>query len=78
MARHVRIGARSLRGERLSPSFTIIGTMRGGTTGMFDYLCSHPYVAAPFRKEVHYFDFNWHRSSFVVQGSLSARLGSTA
>jgi lipopolysaccharide transport system ATP-binding protein len=63
MARQVQIGARSLRAERLSPSFTIIGTMRGGTTGMFDYLCSHPNVAAPFRKEVHYFDFNWHRSS---------------
>ena len=32
MARQVRIGARSLRAERLTPSFTIIGTMRGGTT----------------------------------------------
>jgi hypothetical protein len=39
----------------------IIGTMRGGTTALFDYLSRHPNVSAPLRKEVHYFDFNWHR-----------------
>jgi hypothetical protein len=39
----------------------IVGTMRGGTTALFDYLCRHPDVLAPLRKEVHYFDFNWHR-----------------
>ena len=37
------------------PTFLIIGTMKGGTTSLFEYLRIHPEVAMAEDKEVHYF-----------------------
>ena len=41
---------------RLLPSFLIIGTQKGGTTSLYNYLIQHPFVASAFAKEVHFFD----------------------
>ncbi|HET6796257.1 MAG TPA: sulfotransferase domain-containing protein [Gemmatimonadales bacterium] len=52
------------------PSVLIIGTQKGGTTSLFNYLAQHPDVSPPLTKEVHYFDFNyvrginWYRGRF--------------
>ena len=46
---------------RLLPAFIIIGTQRGGTTSLFNYLCQHPSIAAPRHREIHYFDRNFGR-----------------
>lgn len=62
-ARLARIRLRaSSGGERIAPSFLIVGAMKGGTTSLFQYLLAHPGVAAPIVKEIHYFNFNWSRS----------------
>ena len=54
------------------PSFLVIGAQRAGTTSLFYYLCSHPDVARPATKEIHFFDDNywrgadWYRSFFAL------------
>lgn len=55
---------------RLMPDFIIIGTQRGGTTSLYNYLAHHPNIAAASIKEVHFFDKNyfkgltWYRAQF--------------
>jgi hypothetical protein len=53
----VRDGVRrSTARWRVLPDFVIIGTHKGGTTSLYDYLAGHPHVVPAFEKEVHYFD----------------------
>jgi hypothetical protein len=56
---------------RLLPDFIIIGTQRGGTTSLYNYLADHPGIAAASIKEVHFFDTShykqgptWYRAHF--------------
>jgi hypothetical protein len=56
---------------RLLPDFIIIGTQRGGTTSLYNYLAEHPGVGAASIKEVHFFDTPhyrqgkaWYRAHF--------------
>jgi hypothetical protein len=70
-------------GSRQLPDFLLIGTKRGGTTSMFNYLLQHPLVAPMFPasqlKSPHYFDINygkglaWYRSHFPTS-AYRARL----
>lgn len=46
---------------RQLPDFIIIGAQKGGTTSLYAYLCEHPQVLPAFSKEVHYFDYNFHK-----------------
>ncbi len=46
---------------RRMPDFIIIGTQKGGTTSLFDYLKQHPQTSMSIAKEVHYYDFNYHK-----------------
>ncbi|UCD30635.1 MAG: sulfotransferase domain-containing protein [Planctomycetota bacterium] len=52
------------------PDFIVIGTQKGGSTSMYQYLASHPYVVPSWRKEVDFFDLyyskgvSWYRSFF--------------
>ncbi|HSR95311.1 MAG TPA: sulfotransferase domain-containing protein [Solirubrobacterales bacterium] len=39
----------------------IVGTQKGGTTSLHEYLAEHPCVSPPVTKEVHYFDHAHHR-----------------
>jgi hypothetical protein len=54
------------------PDFLIIGAPKCGTTSLFQYLCGHPNLKRPTRKEIHYFDENfrrgvaWYRRHFPV------------
>jgi hypothetical protein len=54
------------------PDFLIIGAPKCGTTSLFEYLCGHPEMARPARKEIHYFDeyygrgLAWYRTHFPV------------
>src|SRR3954467_10778491 len=41
------------------PSVLIIGTQKGGTTSLFNYVAEHPDVLQPIGKEVHYFDLHY-------------------
>jgi hypothetical protein len=57
---------------RLLPDFLIIGTQKGGTTSLYNYLQAHPAIASAARKEVHFFDrrcnlnrgLAWYRGHF--------------
>lgn len=65
---------------RRLPDFLIIGTQRGGTTSLYEYLCRHPQVAAAAEKEIHYFDFQlsrgpaWYRAHFPWRWPLRRRI----
>ncbi len=60
----VRYGQRT-SDRRALPDFLIIGTKRGGTTSLWNYLIQHPLVPRLFpawnTKTSHYFEENWHR-----------------
>lgn len=43
------------------PDVIVIGAQKCGTTSLYHYLSQHPAVFRPKRKEVHYFDSNYHR-----------------
>ncbi|MBE3636716.1 sulfotransferase family protein [Mangrovicoccus algicola] len=53
------------------PDFLILGTMKGGTTSLYDHICRHPRVAARRPKEIHYFSLrrdlgeDWYRGFFA-------------
>ena len=84
--RGVGLGTAGLRG---SPDFLIIGTKRGGTTSLFNYLLMHPGVRGLFpavrgKKSTDYFfkhharGERWYRSHFqtrIHRRALSHRLG---
>lgn len=56
--------------NRYPPKFLIIGTQKGGTTSLYDYMIQHPSILPVERKEIHYYDFNptkgiaWYMSFF--------------
>ena len=43
------------------PNFIICGTQKGGTTALYYYLKEHPEIFMSSKKEVHFFDLNWHK-----------------
>jgi hypothetical protein len=43
------------------PDAVIIGGQKCGTTSLYHYLQQHPAVFRPKKKEIHYFDNNYHR-----------------
>ncbi|MEU5567049.1 sulfotransferase family protein [Micromonospora musae] len=77
--------------RRPLPDFLIIGTKRGGTTSLWNYLVQHPLVPRLFpawnTKASHYFEENWrrgepwYRSHFPTQRqreTLASRHGGPA
>src|ERR1700686_2590742 len=46
---------------RLLPDFLVIGTQRGGTTSLYNYLQTHPCIEPSSTKEIHFFDRRFHR-----------------
>ncbi len=52
------------------PEFFIVGTMKGGTTILYDFICMHPDVKKAKQKEIHYFSLypdnglEWYISHF--------------
>ena len=75
------VRGRAFRRRRLTaplravPDFFVVGAMKSGTSSLFHYLCQHPLVAAPLRKEVHYFSHGrhlgktdgWYRAHFPLR-----------
>jgi len=61
--RKARLGRYGGAGGRvhLLPDFLIIGATRAGTSSLYTYLHRNPLVGKARRKEIHYFDFNYHR-----------------
>lgn len=69
--------ARQTSGRRDMPNFLIIGTKRGGTTSLWNYLLAHPLMMPMFpfknQKSAHYFDIHydkgpeWYRAHFATR-----------
>lgn len=61
------------------PGFLIIGTQRGGTTSLYQYLARHADVRQPINKEIHYFSnyyskgIDWYRSHFPLAAGQVSR-----
>lgn len=61
---------------RALPDFLVVGTQKGGTTSLFNYLIQHPQVLSPLRKEIKFFDSNffrgffWYRAHFPLKSKL--------
>lgn len=49
---------------RSLPDFIVVGGLRCGTSSFFHWICSHPDVDRPARKEIHFFDLNFHRGAW--------------
>ena len=47
--------------ERPLPDIVVLGAMRAGTTFMRRMLEQHPDICPSFKKEPHFFDYNYHR-----------------
>ena len=52
------------------PDYLIIGTAKGGTTSLYEYMVKHPQIFPALTKQIHYFDKyfsrgrNWYKSTF--------------
>jgi hypothetical protein len=55
---------------RAMPRFIIIGTQRGGTTSLYDHLTNHPQIRAAKKKEVHFFDNQYHKGLDWYRGQF--------
>jgi hypothetical protein len=76
--RQLRGGYRRLTSPlRALPSVLLIGTQKGGSTSLFNYLSQHPAVKPPLGKEVHYFDLHsarglgWYRGRFPYRRQVA-------
>jgi hypothetical protein len=75
-----RVRARQAANQpRVLPELLIIGTQRGGTTSLYEYLSQHPDVVPPLGKELQYFSVEhgrgeaWYRAHFPTQRSIERR-----
>jgi len=70
--------------RRAEPAFVILGAQRSGTSSLYRYLCSHPGIVPALRKEIHFFDDNfhrgvaWYRAHFPAAASLRRADGAPA
>lgn len=58
---------------RILPDFIIIGAMRSGTSVLYNYIVTHPFIFPALRKEInffstlHYLGTNWYKSNFTLK-----------
>lgn len=64
---------RATSGLRALPDFIILGAKKSGTTSLFSYLIQHPGVASSARKEIYYFNFNYHLGTRFYQSYFPIR-----
>lgn len=63
--------------DRVLPDFIIIGVQKGGTSSLFQYLLQHPDIFPGYKKEVKFFDGNyhkgldWYRYNFPLKSQMS-------
>ena len=74
----------SVLGLRMHPSFLIIGTQKGGSTSLYNYLVAHPSIQAASVKETHFFDYyaekshHWYLSHFPLKRTKHLRMSGEA
>jgi hypothetical protein len=69
--------ARLTASQRQMPGYIVIGTHKGGTSSIQSYLVQHPQLIGGTHKEVHFFDYqyhkgeNWYRAIFPRSQDLA-------
>lgn len=54
------------------PHFMILGTQKGGTNSLYNFLCQHPQILPATQKEIHFFTLNhqrgidWYHTQFPL------------
>ena len=62
--------------SRVLPNFIIAGTVRSGTTSLYNYICNHPSVLPAAYDEIGFFDSNfqlgtmWYQSMFPTKKQM--------
>ena len=59
------------------PTFVIVGAQKAGTTSLWKVVASHPDVARPNRKEVHFFDRKFDNGVEWYSGLFTLKPGQT-
>lgn len=59
---------------RLLPDFLIIGTQRGGTTSLYNYLTACPGVGSASVKELRFFDRKFHKGTSWYKAHFPTRI----
>ncbi len=47
---------RRFLGDRVLPNLFILGTQKGGTSSLYEYLVSHPAILRSYQKEAQFFN----------------------
>jgi hypothetical protein len=63
--------------SRRMPSFVVIGTARGGTTSLFNYLSLHPQIELPVKKEIAFFCTHFHKGVSWYQSHFPMKRDAT-
>jgi hypothetical protein len=79
-ARMLQLAPRLLTSSsRVLPDFLLLGAQKSGTTSLFQYLMQHRQLASDFKKEIHFFDWNyakgpsWYRAFFPTHRQVAKR-----
>jgi len=73
-----------MSGNIRRPDFIIIGTMKGGTTALYDFITLHPKILKAKQKEIHYFSLyyergvEWYLQHFSDQAGMITGEASTS
>lgn len=59
---------------RVLPDFLIVGAQKAGTTSLYHYLKQHPQIVSASHKEVHFFDYNFHKGSLLYKSYFPREL----
>lgn len=49
--------------DHVKPDIFITGVMKGGTTILHDYICTHPQIDSGSQKEIHYFSLHYNKGA---------------
>jgi hypothetical protein len=60
---------------RTLPDFIIVGAAKTGTTSLYWYLSQHPQVVPAVKKEIHFFDIEFHRGIRWYRSNFPTTIG---
>ena len=57
--------------EGKNPDFIILGTQKGGTTSLYNYLSNHSKICVGSRREIHFFDRNYEKGIYWYKNNFN-------
>ena len=57
--------------EGKNPDFIILGTQKGGTTSLYNYLSNHSKICVGSRREIHFFDRNYEKGTYWYKNNFN-------